>query len=70
MYRNNKMDAFPRTHAQISHFFRDLELVEPGVVVSRLWLAPAEARCEVGCSETAAEIDAEVAFFCGVARKA
>ncbi|WP_084525907.1 SAM-dependent methyltransferase [Nocardia vaccinii] len=70
VYRNNKMDAFPRTHAQISHFFRDLELVDPGVVVSRLWPTPAEVRCnEVGCSKTAAEIDAEIAFFCGVARK-
>ncbi|MBY8861932.1 SAM-dependent methyltransferase [Nocardia sp. CA2R105] len=63
-------DAFPRSRAQISHFFRDLDLVDPGVVVSRLWPAPAESAAEeVGHAKTAAEIDAEVAFFCGVARK-
>ncbi|WP_067665060.1 SAM-dependent methyltransferase [Nocardia miyunensis] len=70
VYRNNKMDAFPRTYAEISHFFRDLDLIDPGVVVSRLWPTSAGSPAEeVGHAKTAAEIDAEVAFFCGVARK-
>ncbi|WP_153407618.1 SAM-dependent methyltransferase [Nocardia macrotermitis] len=70
VYRSNKMDAFPRTHAEISHFFRDLELIEPGVVVSRVWPTPDETPAgEVGNAKTAAELDAEIAFFCGMARK-
>lgn len=70
LYRSNKMDAFPRTHAEIAHFFRNLDLVDPGVVVSRVWPTPeASSTEEVGNAKTAAEIDAEIAFFCGVARK-
>ena len=52
----------PRTHAEVSHFFRSLDLEEPGVVSLPLW-RPDPAR--VG---RVAEVS-EVSEFCGVGRK-
>jgi hypothetical protein len=49
----------PRTHAEITHFFRSLDLVEPGVVTLPMWRPdPVEVGSLV-----------EVSEFCGVGRK-
>jgi hypothetical protein len=49
----------PRTHAEITRFFRSLDLVEPGVVTLPMWRPDP---IEVGSLT-------EVSEFCGVGRK-
>jgi O-methyltransferase involved in polyketide biosynthesis len=49
----------PRTKQQIARFFRDLTLLEPGIVTMTRWRP----------DETAAELPAEVAGYCAVGRK-
>jgi O-methyltransferase involved in polyketide biosynthesis len=49
----------PRTHEQIARFYRDLELLEPGIVSMTQWRP----------DEAARELPAEVAGYCAVGRK-
>jgi hypothetical protein len=57
---NHAEHVRPRTHAEITHFFRSLDLVEPGVVTLPMWRPdPAEVGSLI-----------EVSEFCGVGRKA
>ncbi|AHH17017.1 hypothetical protein NONO_c22190 [Nocardia nova SH22a] len=57
-----------RSHAEISRFFDGLELVDPGVVVSRDRRVE-EPAPELGNRLTDQDRNSDVAFFCGVARK-
>ncbi len=61
IYRGSGMPCQVRTREEFTRFFRQLELVEPGVEVPHRWrpdgIAPAQT------------VDAEVSAYAGVARK-
>ena len=68
VYRDAGMNARLRTHAEISRFFDGLELLDPGVVVSRKWHVE-QPTPRIGAQLGDQDMDSDVAFYCGVARK-
>ncbi|MGW1740930.1 SAM-dependent methyltransferase [Nocardia sp. NPDC001965] len=50
-YRASGIEMEARDHAGVSHFFRDLELVEPGIVAIEDWYPEGEQSRAVGVTE-------------------
>lgn len=59
VYHAGGLSCQARTHAEFAEFFTGLDLVDPGIVVPHRWHPAIEPK---------ASLDAEVSFYCGVAR--
>ncbi|MFB7722906.1 MULTISPECIES: SAM-dependent methyltransferase [unclassified Nocardia] len=62
VYRVRKLPAQVRTHEEVTAWFADLDLVEPGVVPPHRWRL-------LGATDLPAALDAKVSCYCAVGRK-